>query len=752
MLKLISTGFLLLLLVKTVTAQISQLKTSKELLLAIEESKPDTNRIALQLKLGSYFLSKPGQFKKELDSAYNFINQAARLSHELGEVEWQYKTELLMGNYFAKVGDLERCKHYFMRVINNYHIAGKLGKQADCWALLGDLYENNGKYDHDTEQMVYYQRSRTLYIADQQALNATHMLVKIADIKINSFQYNPAEKDLLQALAEYKKLRYKKLQNTYERLAGIEYLKGNYYRAMTYATEGIKNAEASGDTEMAATLYEEIARYNYIVKNYNQALQWLNKAMVIDPRKFSYKCNVVSALLALDRLKEARVALEIATKEEYTIPAFYKAMLYKVTGLYYNKINKNELALKYYHKILDPDFRKDLGENNFNYWAIICDNEISGIYLKLNQAAKAKKYLDDAETIFKNSDKPDLRYLADFYSHSYKYNLATGNYLSAVKNLEKRDKLQDSLFTINKDNKFAELVIQYETAQKEQSIKDLHNQAAVQQARLQNANLQRNITIGGVVIMIAISALFYKYYKQKKSVNDIITHKNQLLQHLLTEKEWLLKEVHHRVKNNLHTVICLLESQARYLENDALEAIETSQHRIFAMSLIHQKLYQSEDIKTINMATYIPELVKSLEDGFGVSDNIRFKLNIQPISLSLSHAIPLGLIINEAVTNSIKYAFPDKKNGVITINMADDGNETILELADDGIGMPQIDHDEEPESLGLRLIKGLSEDIDAETSFELANGTRIIIIFKHDPLNNPEIILESFKTEEIQEI
>jgi len=193
----------------------------------------------------------------------------------------------------------------------------------------------------------------------------------------------------------------------------------------------------------------------------------------------------------------------------------------------------------------------------------------------------------------------------------------------------------------------------------------------------------------------------------------------------------------------------MLESQARYLENDALEAIETSQQRIYAMSLIHQKLYQSDDIKTINMATYIPELVQSLIDAFGIVSQIHFKLNIQAMDLSLSHAIPLALIINEAVTNSIKYAFPENQKGEISISMGDDGTQIILELADDGIGMPQIDHDAEPSSLGLRLIRGLSEDIDAETRFENDNGTRITIKFKTDPLNDPESLLTLINTTEI---
>ncbi len=175
-----------------------------------------------------------------------------------------------------------------------------------------------------------------------------------------------------------------------------------------------------------------------------------------------------------------------------------------------------------------------------------------------------------------------------------------------------------------------------------------------------------------MVILLASGGLLYKQYRQKQKSaaliaetnkvisqkNQAITQKNEALEQLVTEKEWLLKEVHHRVKNNLHTVICLLESQAAYLESDARQANEVSQQRIYTMSLIHQKIYQSEDIKSIDMSVYLPEFIQYLDDSFGNNLRIHFEVDIDPVQLDISQAVPVALIINEAVTNSIKYAFP----------------------------------------------------------------------------------------------
>jgi len=187
----------------------------------------------------------------------------------------------------------------------------------------------------------------------------------------------------------------------------------------------------------------------------------------------------------------------------------------------------------------------------------------------------------------------------------------------------------------------------------------------------------------------------------------------------------------------LHTVICLLESQARYLENDALRAIESSQNRIYAMSLIHQKLYQSDDIKTIDMASYIPELIQSLQQSFETDGKIQFHIQVDRVELGLSQAIPLGLILNEAVTNCIKYAFPDERKGDVFVLMSKDGELITLEIIDNGVGIPDNQSEKETGSLGFKLIKGLSDDIHADFTCETEFGTKIIISFRNQDLAEP---------------
>jgi two-component sensor histidine kinase len=152
------------------------------------------------------------------------------------------------------------------------------------------------------------------------------------------------------------------------------------------------------------------------------------------------------------------------------------------------------------------------------------------------------------------------------------------------------------------------------------------------------------------------------------------------------------------------------------------------------MSLIHQKLYQSENMSAINMADYINELVDYLRDSFTINKRIRFNLQIQRIDLDLSHCIPLGLILNEAITNSIKYAFPDYREGLIFISLKKSpACQVLLTIDDNGVGLPEGFIAAKQDSMGMNLMRGLCAEIGAEFSMHSQKGTQIAVSFLYDP-------------------
>lgn len=217
------------------------------------------------------------------------------------------------------------------------------------------------------------------------------------------------------------------------------------------------------------------------------------------------------------------------------------------------------------------------------------------------------------------------------------------------------------------------------------------------------------------------------------------------IQASLKEKEVLLKEIHHRVKNNLQIVSSLLDLQAEYIqEPEILEKLEDSKHRLLAMSLIHETLYQSETLAQVDFSDYVERLATNILFAQSTDyDRIKLEFNLEPVFLNLETAIPCGLLLNELITNSIKHAFPEPLQGKICIELhyqspdnASNLNQTscqeqkiMLKVSDNGIGLPANMNFKETKSLGLTLIHDLTQQLRGNLAINLNNGTQITLIF-----------------------
>ncbi len=217
---------------------------------------------------------------------------------------------------------------------------------------------------------------------------------------------------------------------------------------------------------------------------------------------------------------------------------------------------------------------------------------------------------------------------------------------------------------------------------------------------------------------------------------DITQNKraNKLIKSSLEEKEILLKEIHHRVKNNLMIISSLLNLQSSYLKDKASKDIFLeSQNRAKSMALIHERLYQSTDLKKIDFGDYVQKLSNNLYNTY-VLDTSLIKLNIDvdEVMLDIDQSIPLGLIVNELVTNSLKHAFPQGESGEINIKFHTKDDKYMLEVNDNGMGFPpNIDY-KNSQSLGLRLVTSLTEQINGKIEFKNIAGTSFKIIFKEE--------------------
>jgi two-component sensor histidine kinase len=509
-----------------------------------------------------------------------------------------------------------------------------------------------------------------------------------------------------------------------------------------YQLLALRTAEKVGDSSIQMCMINnDIAQTFLSLSEHQKAMFYYEKALAVAEKHNDHKAIYITGSLiatAWTKLKKPLVAVQVLNK----LSKYKKPDDLTIDGIIARSYIRSYCMLKEYKKA-EPyceqllNFVRTLDMNDYS--AIQCYAEAIWFYIHSGQYGLAAKYLRKHQALTEKVS--DLEQMANSHKLWFMLDTSRHNYRSAVDHLVAHKHFQDSLFTQAKSRQIEELQVQYETEKKEKDIllKDqniglLTKQSQLQGAMIKNERLTRNAIITGAALLLLVLILVYSRYVQKRKSNKVVLQKNEQLEHLLTEKEWLLKEIHHRVKNNLQIVMSLLNSQSAYIENEpALVAIHDSQHRVHAMSLIHQKLYGSGNLSSIDMSVYIRELVLYLSDSFNTGQRIRFEYDVEPIEMDVSEAVPLGLILNEAITNAIKYAFPDGRRGVISVTLSTTTHgRYLLCISDDGIGVSTPVNNKKPGTLGMSLMQGLSEDLDAELSIQNNNGTTVSISFEQE--------------------
>lgn len=247
-----------------------------------------------------------------------------------------------------------------------------------------------------------------------------------------------------------------------------------------------------------------------------------------------------------------------------------------------------------------------------------------------------------------------------------------------------------------------------------------------------------HLTEVSVLFLTAVALLAWAYYKKRKHKANAVSYlQNKIddqafcLEAVTEERDWLLKEIHHRVKNSLQIVMSLLNTQLAYLKNEeAVKAIRNSQHRMYSISLVHQMLYQAESISRIDIVKYMRELLEYLKDAYQTEGKIDFMLELEPLSLDVFMALPFGLIVNEAVSNALKYAFPGSLAGALRISLiSSDGAVYTLQIVDNGVGFQENDSSCTTNSLGKNLMAGLANQLGGTYEIKNMNGVEITVSF-----------------------
>lgn len=270
----------------------------------------------------------------------------------------------------------------------------------------------------------------------------------------------------------------------------------------------------------------------------------------------------------------------------------------------------------------------------------------------------------------------------------------------------KSSAITDSLFEEDSDRRILQLQTEYESKEKEAQIQQLKVEG-------QQRTWLLIAALGFALLLSLFVGFLFVTNQQRRATNDLLKGQKKEIEEKSAQNELLLKEIHHRVKNNLQTISSLLYLQSAHIKDDEVrEAFTAGQHRVESMALIHQKLYQRETLASVEMKEYVQNLSQSLFLTFGIEpDRLSLVLDMKELELDVDRAVPLGLIISELITNSLKYAFPEGRSGTITIKLEHSPDLLFLQVEDNGVG---IGNQRSGTSFGSQLIELLTRQLGGE--------------------------------------
>ena len=344
------------------------------------------------------------------------------------------------------------------------------------------------------------------------------------------------------------------------------------------------------------------------------------------------------------------------------------------------------------------------------YSVAVYEFELGKVLMALgNEVAGESKMLKAFEAALNEGLKEQVR---DFSQYLSEYYTSRNDYRKALQYQRQYEIYKDSLINIDNVRKVEQLRGQYEVEQRDAEITFLNELNKSQQNTL--------LAIGSAsVVLLALLGLLYRNNQQKKKANVALARREK-------EKGLLLQELNHRTKNNLNMISSLLNLQSNELGDEpAAEAVRQGRYRVDSLALIHKKLYQ-EDYSSIHMEQYLKELLEHLNDSF--DPEVAIETSISVGQMKVDQAIPIALIVNELVTNALKYGKAPDGNSLIWVSLQEEANDYKLRISDNGPGMetPQMD---QLTSFGLKLIYSLTDQLDGTLYFANANGSEWTITF-----------------------
>lgn len=515
------------------------------------------------------------------------------------------------------------------------------------------------------------------------------------------------------------------LSKSYYYLGVVENMFSNYDKALYYYEESLeKTIDAGSEGVKENILTASLAQIYSMIKYYSKSEEYFDKTIKLAKEKkdtnvlgtthyyISYNFYQQQKLdLAAMHMDSAFHYWEARGNTRSLAAASYQK------GLIEMMLENYDLSEDYLQKSVEECIKIGDARNEFLSRVSLARTQ----YLKnptdrenlLNLKSKFLGYINEAEEINSNT------FLLDCKKHISEVLYSLGEYKLAYEMKHDFLVMEDTIKGIKVQEEIAALQEKYYSTISENKIASLNADNDLVAMKLKNSRTQTSILGIGFLLISGLLFVLWSTFKKVKSQNQIISQRNE-------EKDTLLREIHHRVKNNLQVISSLLLLQSKYIQDDtALDALQQGQDRVKSMALIHQDLYQADNLKGVNAKDYFIKLVNNLFESYNISENkIKLEMEVDPIMLDVDTMIPIGLIMNELVSNALKHAFSKEAEGLIKVSLKQQEGNLILSVSDNGKGLNDLT-DLDGKSFGYELIKAFARKLKAKMKIEHLDGMNI---------------------------
>ncbi len=508
------------------------------------------------------------------------------------------------------------------------------------------------------------------------------------------------------------------------------YMNGEVEKAIKYYVAGIKKFETLKDTYFVAMLHNNIGAAYQLRKKPEETIKYYQKAL----KGFEEVKDTLWMANLYNNISIQKNELGLYQEElDYKQKAMDIYIAQKDTQMIL--LTKGNLAHTYFKL---GEYKKSL---------LNAEDYLNSPYNEAGQSARATVLLAYAYTLQKMGEQTrsmnivnEAKDIAEkngfkeitMKAHQHLASLYEGqnNYKQAYIHFKSFQALQDTLFNQQKDETINDLLVKYDSDKKDADIILLNAENELKNLQIAQSNTTKWALIFGLFLVSLLAFLAWRLKNIKAKNNIELTSKNQQISKALEEKNILLREIHHRVKNNLQVISSLLKLQSQYIEDvGAIKAIAEGRNRVHSMALLHQNLYKEDNLTGVDMKEYFTNLIEGLFDAYKITD-IKLVTEIEDLTLDIDTVIPLGLIANELVSNALKHAFENVKNGVLTVKLMEKDEHLIFNVKDNGKGYDENLVAEGKKSFGQKLIKSLSDKLEADVKVTTTTGTDVTLSIK----------------------